>query len=139
MVVETNSGRAPLLRPYYAYWERELFAALTRMVLKALRDCLSQLSPREAGGGSPIFRVGAILAAPEILVSPPLGEVNKFLSKMVKSLVEGTRGFVRWMHGTCTETPAQVAAVVVARPGATAPWSRVHLRTVADESSPAHL
>ena len=36
-----------------------------------------------------------------MLVSPPLAEVNKFLSKMVKSLVELTHAFVRWMHGTC--------------------------------------
>ena len=34
------------------------------------------------------FKVGAMLAAPEVVVSPPLAEVNKFLSKMVKSLVE---------------------------------------------------
>ena len=48
-----------------------------------------------------------MLATPEVIVSPPLADINKFLSKMVKSLVESTRAFVRWMHGTCIETPPQ--------------------------------
>jgi hypothetical protein len=31
-------------------------------------------------------------------------QVNKFLSKIVKSLVESAHSFTRWMHGTCIET-----------------------------------
>eukprot|EP00965_Chrysotila_dentata_P031695 1057292-Pleurochrysis_carterae.AAC.1 len=131
MVVNTNTGASPVLRSYYAYWEREIYAALTRMVVRALTACYKMLASHEPTADAatdtaadadakspdgadgtvvsrpPLFRVGAILAAPEVLVSPPLTEVNKVLTKIVRSLVESTKGFVRWMHGSCLETPPQ--------------------------------
>jgi len=111
MVVSSNTGRSPQLRKYYAHWEAQIFGALQAMVSKALTQCLQLLSPKatdsKGGAGRPLFRVGAILSAPEVLVSPPLAEVNKFLSRMVKALVECCRSFVRWMDGTCIETPPQ--------------------------------
>jgi dynein heavy chain len=115
MVVNTSTGFSPALAAYYAHWERELFGALNKMVTKALARLLELLSPREALTSSdaagaarpPLFRVSAILAAPEVIVSPPLAEVNKLLSKLVRSIVESTRSFVRWMHGSCLETPPQ--------------------------------
>ena len=147
MVVSSNTGRSPQLRKYYAHWEAQIFGALQAMVSKALTQCLHLLSPKgtnaKGGAGRPLFRVGAILSAPEVLVSPPLAEVNKFLSRMVKALVqcchyhpllyctllpchafpltpphtplyplthpqvECCRSFVRWMDGTCIETPPQ--------------------------------
>ena len=169
MVVSSNTGRSPQLRPYYAHWEAQIFGALQAMVSKALTQCLHLLSPKatdaKGGAGRPLFRVGAILSAPEVLVSPPLAEVNKFLSRMVKALVhccrynpnplpcctllpchalplyppshaplhtlthpshtlhtpshphtltphqvECSRSFVRWMDGTCIETPPQFAS-----------------------------
>ena len=63
----------------------------------------------EAGSKPPValFRVAAQLSAPEVHVSPPLPEINKALGKFVKSLVESTRAFVRWLHGSCIETPPQ--------------------------------
>ena len=72
------------------------------------------IAPRESNGAAsgaaktpPLFRVQGVLSAPEVHVSPPLPEINKILAKIVKSLVESTRTFVRWMHGTCIETPPQ--------------------------------
>lgn len=39
---------------------------------------------------------------------PPLhAQVNKALGRLVRSLVESTKSFVRWMDGTCIETPEQ--------------------------------
>jgi hypothetical protein len=55
------------------------------MVLSALGTCLELIHPRPAESGStaqagarpsPLFKVGAILSAPEVLVSPPLAEVR---------------------------------------------------------------
>ena len=47
------------------------------------------------------------LSAPEIVVQPPLNEATKFLGRLVRNIVECTRPFVRWMHGTCVEAPEQ--------------------------------
>ena len=37
----------------------------------------------------------------------PCHQVNKALGRLVRSLVESTKAFVRWMDGTCIETPEQ--------------------------------
>ena len=113
MVVNTNTGRSPRMASYYAYWEMQTFNALVKMCTKSLTTCLQLVSPREAGhtsGGKhkfALFKVQGVLTAPEVHVSPPLPEINKVLSKIVKSVVESTKVFVRWMHGTCMETPPQ--------------------------------
>ena len=112
MVANTNSGRSPAMASYYAYWERQLFAALTRMVLSALQVLLKLLTPKAPEPGAtvlpvPLFHVTGQLSAPEVLVSPPLSEINKALGKLVKSLVDSARTFVRWLHGSCIETPPQ--------------------------------
>ena len=117
MVVNTNSGKAPRMMGYYAYWEEQIFAALNKMVISSLQTCLQLIAPRPDDKGAAsgtkataLFRVSAVLSAPEVHVSPPLPEINKVLAKIVKSVVESCRSFVRWMHGTCMETPAQVVS-----------------------------
>lgn len=47
------------------------------------------------------------LSNPEILVSPTVPDIAKILSKLWRNMVESTKLFVRWMHGTCIETPDQ--------------------------------
>ena len=48
------------------------------------------------------------------LLLPRLVQVNKTLIRLVRSLVESTKSFMRWMDGTCVETPEQAEAIVVA-------------------------
>ena len=115
MVVNTNTGRSPRMAAYYAHWEQQIFNALTKMVISSLTTWLHLVAPKtlETGhtdGGKrtfSLFKVNAMLSAPEVHVSPPLPEINKVLAKIVRSAVESTRVFVRWMHGTCMETPPQ--------------------------------
>lgn len=37
----------------------------------------------------------------------PFPKVNKALGRLVRSLVESSKSFVRWMDGSCIETPEQ--------------------------------
>ena len=46
----------------------------------------------------------------EIVIQPPVGDVNKALGRVVRSLLESCKAFVRWMDGTCIETPEQRGA-----------------------------
>ena len=34
--VKTNNQGAPEMRPYYYYWERRIFNAITKMIIRAL-------------------------------------------------------------------------------------------------------
>jgi dynein heavy chain, axonemal len=47
------------------------------------------------------------LSNPEILVSPTIPDIAKILSKLWRNMVESTKLFIRWMDGTCIETPEQ--------------------------------
>ena len=49
-VIGTNTGRAPLLLPYYAHWERAVFRAVNALALNGLLTLVKQLS---AHSGAP--------------------------------------------------------------------------------------
>ncbi|CAH3028713.1 unnamed protein product, partial [Porites evermanni] len=104
LVVHTNTGRSTKLQPYYAYWENAVYESLTKMVTKNLQQFNQQLHARQ-----PLFMIETVLSAPEIVLSPPANEIYKLIMQSVRDMVEGTRMFVRWMNGTCIETPPQHA------------------------------
>jgi dynein heavy chain len=64
----------------------------------------------DAFGLSVILQMSFSLQSSEIVIQPPVSEVNKSLGKVVRSLLESSKAFVRWMDGTCTETPEQKGA-----------------------------
>ena len=118
VVAGTNTSRAPRLAPYYHFWELCVFNALNMMVLKGMQTLLSMMQRRgcshkadseaaAAVGPPALFRVTLSLSNPEILIDPTLQDMSKMLSKLWRNMVESTKAFVRWMHGTCIETPEQ--------------------------------
>ncbi|XP_072163343.1 dynein axonemal heavy chain 10-like [Diadema setosum] len=102
LVVHTNTGRSPRLHAYYAFWERRVYETLTKMVLKNLTEFSAALV-----ADKPLFQIEAMLSAPEIILAPAANEIYKLSMQCVRDCVEGTKNFVRWMHGTCIETPPQ--------------------------------
>ncbi|KAK9825454.1 hypothetical protein WJX81_002895 [Elliptochloris bilobata] len=112
-VIGTNTGKAPLLLPYYAHWERVVFRAVNTLALNALHALVKQLSTpgSEAADSSsqhaahPLFKVSLHLNAPEVVVHPSANEIKKALARTARSLVECAKSFKRWMDGTCIETP----------------------------------
>lgn len=55
----------------------------------------------------PLFRVNASLSAPEIVISPQSQEVYKMMLKFVRSIVDSSKHFHRWLNGTCILAPPQ--------------------------------
>nr|XP_054773560.1 dynein axonemal heavy chain 10-like [Lytechinus pictus] len=102
LVVHTNTGKSPRLAAYYAFWERRVYETLTRMVIRNLSEFNQDLVTNK-----PLFQIEAMLSAPEIILAPAANEIYKLTMQCVRDLVEGTKNFVRWMHGTCIETPPQ--------------------------------
>jgi dynein heavy chain len=116
VVAGTNTGKSPKLEPYYRFWEMTIFNALNMMVLSGMSTLLVMMQERTVAkeaeaegikGPSALFRVTLSLSNPEILIEPTLHDVSKMLSKLWRNMVESTKLFVRWMHGTCMETPEQ--------------------------------
>lgn len=42
LVVHTNTGRSAKLRPYYAYWENNVYGALTKVTRMTFVSCLHE-------------------------------------------------------------------------------------------------
>ena len=55
-----------------------------------------------------IFQVSANLASPDIQITPSANDITKSVNKVVKIILETAHQFVRWMDGTCIETPPQI-------------------------------
>ncbi|XP_021370512.1 dynein heavy chain 10, axonemal-like isoform X1 [Mizuhopecten yessoensis] len=102
LVVHTNSGRSPKLSQYYAYWERKVYEALSKLTLNNLRRFETALR-----SDRPLFQVETLLAPPDVVLHPQANEVYKLTLQCVRDCVEGTKMFLRWMNGTCIETPPQ--------------------------------
>uniref|UniRef100_A0A7N5KMZ2 Dynein axonemal heavy chain 10 n=1 Tax=Ailuropoda melanoleuca TaxID=9646 RepID=A0A7N5KMZ2_AILME len=102
LVIHTNTGKAPKLASYYEYWERKIYEVLTKLILKNLRSFNSLIL-----GNVPLFQMDTILTAPEIIFHPNASEINKMCVHCVRSCVEITKHFVRWMNGSCIECPPQ--------------------------------
>jgi hypothetical protein len=123
VVAGSNTGRTPKLAAYYHHWEMCVFNALNTLVLNGMDALLAMMQARSrerkdlaamvrVGAGADralpaLFKVRLSLSNPEILVSPTLQDMSKMLSKLWRNMVESTKMFVRWMHGTCVETPEQ--------------------------------
>lgn len=43
-----------------------------------------------------------------IVLSPSPNDIYKFLTKLGRNIVESSKLFVRWMHGSCLECPPQI-------------------------------
>jgi dynein heavy chain len=55
----------------------------------------------------PLFKVSASLSAPEIAIFPMSQEIYKMIFKFVRSIVDSTKMFIRWLNGSCILTPPQ--------------------------------
>ncbi|XP_069475795.1 dynein axonemal heavy chain 10 [Ambystoma mexicanum] len=104
LVVHTNTGRDPKMVPYYAYWEHKIYNSLTKMVTKNFQSFNAAVI-----GNVALFQTETILSAPEVILHPNSNEIYKMCVQCIKSCVETTKNFVRWMHGTCIECPPQHA------------------------------
>ena len=111
IVAFTNTGHSPILQEYYVYWEQRIFNAITKMIIQCMTTFESMLNINNTNRGGrvrPLCRIVASLNANDVVVTPALAEIYKYLSKMVKHIVESAKHFVRWMDMTCKECEPQI-------------------------------
>ncbi|XP_071945421.1 dynein axonemal heavy chain 10-like [Antedon mediterranea] len=103
LVVHTNTGRSPRLHAYYRYWERRVYDTLTSLIMRSLNEFNTAVSSNNL-----IFQIEAMLSAPEIILTPAVNEIYKLSMQSVRDCVDISKNFIRWMNGTCIETPPQI-------------------------------
>ncbi|NWS90944.1 DYH10 protein, partial [Toxostoma redivivum] len=101
-VANTNSGKSPKLASYYAYWENRIYQVLTQLIVKNLQAFNATVL-----ANVPLLQIEAVLSVPEITLQPNASEIEKMTEQCIQDCVAVTKHFVRWMHGTCIECPAQ--------------------------------
>ncbi|KAL8020331.1 putative AAA+ ATPase domain, dynein heavy chain region D6 P-loop domain-containing protein [Plasmopara halstedii] len=117
IVAGVNTGTSPAMSTYYMYWERRVFNAITKMIIASMTtlQALLNIHTKDMNNASlvmgeakfkrpPLCKVKATMHGKEIIVTPSLSDMYKYLSKCVKHIVESAKAFIRWMHGTCRET-----------------------------------
>jgi dynein heavy chain len=88
----------PEMLPYYQYWERRVFNAITKMIIRALAVNKAILLNREI---KPLIRMEAGNNHLEIIYQPATEEMHTQLEKFHKGIIESTKFFGRWKNETC--------------------------------------
>jgi dynein heavy chain len=106
IVAETGTGNSESLSSYYLFWEKQIYNALVKMIISAMsvfQIMLNMTDKSSTVSLPPLCKITAALnsSSPSIVVTPALPDIYKFLSKSVKNLVESSKLFYRWNHGSC--------------------------------------
>ncbi len=104
IVAQTDTSCSPALGGYYVYWERRIFNAVTEMIIDSMtstQELLCMVLGKEKRSDVPLCVLRANLNGADIALSPALTDMYRYLSKTVKHLVESTKTFTRWKHGSC--------------------------------------
>ena len=102
LITQTNTGRSPKMHAYYSHIEKRIFEALNNMVIRNI-----VVFGKAINTPTPLFQVSAVLSNPDVIMQPSLNDIYRLTVQSVRDSVEVTKNFVRWMAGTCIETPPQ--------------------------------
>jgi len=86
------------MRPYYMYWERRIFNAITKMIVRALaaNKTIYQRVEKPC-----LIKMISSYNHPEITFHPTVDELRTQLEKFSRNILESTRQFGRWWDGFC--------------------------------------
>lgn len=86
------------MRPYYYYWERRIFNAITKMVIRALAANKTLWNRIEKPS---LIKMMSSYNHPEMTYHPTVDELRNQLEKFTRGILESTRHFGRWWDGFC--------------------------------------
>jgi dynein heavy chain len=95
---KSRTQMLPEMLPYYQYWERRIFNAITKMIIRALAVNKAILLNRDI---KPLIRMEAQNNGLEIIYQPAAEEMQTQLEKFHKQIIESTKSFGRWKNQTC--------------------------------------
>lgn len=83
------------MMPYYQYWEKRIFNAITKMTIRALAANKALWQQREKN----LIKMTADYNHPDMTYHPSQEELNTSLSKFYKNIIEASKKFGRWWDG----------------------------------------
>ena len=94
---KTNTMNSEEMRQYYYYWEKKIFNAITRMVIRALATNKALLTKT----GKPMIKMTATYNHPDMSYHPTVEELRTQLDKFNRNILDSTKKFGRWWDGYC--------------------------------------
>jgi dynein heavy chain len=94
----TKASASEEMRPYYMYWERRIFNAITKMIARALAANKTIYMRTERPN---LIKMTSSYNHPEISYHPPIDELKTQLEKFSRNILESTKSFGRWWDGYC--------------------------------------
>jgi dynein heavy chain len=91
------------MKEYYYYWERRIYNALFKMILRALISFKALVYQPVALQGKcyPLFQINANYEHPYFTTNPSYNELYDILNNIPNNIINSTKHFWRWMDGTC--------------------------------------
>lgn len=83
------------MRTYYYYWERRIFNAITKMIIRAMA------ANKALWRGKPLIMMKATYNHPEMSYHPTVEELKTQLDKFSSNILQSAKKFGRWWDGYC--------------------------------------
>lgn len=100
-IFEKSTKCHPKMKHYYYYWERRIYNAIVKMVLRGLLS-YKNLIQQPMAKMIPLFQINAEYDNPNLNTHPPVPEMQAILKKIKSNVIESARQFWRWKDGYCT-------------------------------------
>lgn len=91
-----QGDKSGAMKPYYAYWERRIFNAITKMIVRALAANKTLYNRNEKPY---LIRMTSTYNFPEILFHPTENELKTQLEKFNRNILDSAKQFGRWWDG----------------------------------------
>lgn len=86
------------MRPYYYYWERRIFNAITKMIIRALAANKTLWARTEKPS---LIKMLSSYNYPEMTYHPTVDELRNQLEKFTRGILDTNKQFGRWWDGFC--------------------------------------
>lgn len=84
LVFGTNTAFSPKMASYYAYWEKEIYDTICKMII----NNLTRFNENLVTPTQPIFQIETILAVPDIALHLNANEMTKLFLQSVRDCIE---------------------------------------------------
>lgn len=92
------------MKEYYYYWERRIYNALIKMILRALLSFKALVDQPVVPGTDkcyPLFQVKAQYEHPYFTTNPTYNDLFTILTNIPNNIISMTKYFWRWMDRSC--------------------------------------